>query len=98
MACRGIKSRLMNEQSRPLDNPVNSTDSSRQAKVPPGSSQQPAMFSSKPPEGSRMPIAAWGVAGLVVLGLIVGLVFATRHKSQAPPNTVQPLAAYAAEL
>ena len=45
-----------------------------------------------------MPIAAWGVAGLVVLGLIVGLVFATRHKSQAPPNTVQPLAAYAAEL
>jgi Protein of unknown function (DUF2393) len=45
-----------------------------------------------------MPIAAWGVAGLVVLAVIVGLVFATRHKSQAPPNTVQPLAAYAAEL
>ena len=45
-----------------------------------------------------MPIAAWGVAGLAVLAVIVGLVFATRHKSQAPPNTIQPLAAYAAEL
>jgi Protein of unknown function (DUF2393) len=45
-----------------------------------------------------MPIAAWGVAGLVVLAVVLGLVFATRHKSQAPPNTIQPLAAYAAEL
>ncbi|WP_353064046.1 DUF2393 family protein [Tunturibacter psychrotolerans] len=45
-----------------------------------------------------MPIAPWGVAGLVVLAVILGLVFATRHKSQAPPNTIQPLAAYAAEL
>jgi hypothetical protein len=45
-----------------------------------------------------MPIAAWGVAGLVVLAVILGLIFATRHKSQAPPNTIQPLAAYAAEL
>ncbi len=56
------------------------------------------MFSSKPPEGGRMPIAAWGVAGLVVLAVILGLVFATRHKSQPPPNTIQPLAAYAADL
>jgi hypothetical protein len=98
MACCGIKSRLMNEQSRPLDKPVNSPDSSRQAQVPEGGSPQPAMFSSKPPEGGRLPIAAWGVAGLVVLAVILGLVFATRHKSQAPPNTIQPLAAYAAEL
>jgi Protein of unknown function (DUF2393) len=45
-----------------------------------------------------MPIAAWGVAGLVVLAVVLGLVFATRHKSQAPPSTIQPLAAYAAEL
>lgn len=45
-----------------------------------------------------MPIAAWGVAGLVVLAVILGLVFATRHKSQAPTNTIQPLAAYSAEL
>ena len=56
------------------------------------------MFSSKPPEGGGVPIAAWGVAGLVVLILLLGLVFATRHKSQASPNTIQPLAAYAAEL
>ena len=45
-----------------------------------------------------MPIAAWGVAGLAVLAVILGLVVATRHKPQAPPNTIQPLAAYASEL
>ena len=45
-----------------------------------------------------MPVAAWGVAGLVILAVILGLLFATRHKSQAPSNTIQPLAAYAAEL
>src|ERR1700677_712142 len=98
LACCGIKSRLMNEQSRPLHNPVNSTDSPRQTPVAPGISPQPAMFSSKPPEGGRLPVAAWGVAGLVVLAVILGLVFATRHKPQAPPTTIQPLAAYAAEL
>jgi Protein of unknown function (DUF2393) len=56
------------------------------------------MFESKPPEGSGVPAAAWGVAGLVVVVVLIGLVFATRHKPQASPNTIQPLAAYAAEL
>jgi hypothetical protein len=56
------------------------------------------MFESKPPQGGGVPVAAWGVAGLVVLVVLIGLVFATRHKSQALPNTIQPLAAYAAEL
>jgi hypothetical protein len=56
------------------------------------------MFASKPPEGGGVPVAAWGVAGLVVLVVLLGLVFATRHKSQASPNTIQPLATYAAEL
>ncbi|MBB5341235.1 DUF2393 family protein [Tunturiibacter gelidoferens] len=56
------------------------------------------MFESKPPEGGGVPAAAWGVAGLVVVVVLIGLVFATRHKPQASPNTIQPLAAYAAEL
>jgi Protein of unknown function (DUF2393) len=56
------------------------------------------MFESKPPEGGGVPVAAWGVAGLVVLAVIVGLIFATRHKPQTSPNTIQPQAAYAAEL
>jgi hypothetical protein len=92
----------MNEQSRPLDNPVNPSDSSQRATPPPGSSepgsQQPAMFESKPPEGGGVPMTAWGVAGLVVVAVIVGLIFATRHKPPASPNTIQPLAVYAAEL
>jgi hypothetical protein len=92
----------MNEQSRPLDKPVNPSDSSHHVAIPPGSSEagsrQPGMFESKPPEGAGVPVAAWGVAGLVVLAVIVGLVFATRHKPQASLNTIQPLATYAAEL
>ena len=56
------------------------------------------MFSNKPPEGGGTPIAVWGVAGLAVLAVVIGLLFATRHKPQLPPNTIQPLAAYAADL
>jgi hypothetical protein len=56
------------------------------------------MFSTKPPEGGGTPVIAWGVAGIVVLAVVVGLLFATRHKAQAPPNTPQPLAAYAPNL
>jgi hypothetical protein len=33
-----------------------------------------------------------------VVAVVVGLLFATRHKPQPPSNTVQPLAAYAANL
>jgi hypothetical protein len=100
MATSGIKSPLMSEQRGPLDSPVDSS-SSQGTPIPPRSetgSGQPTMFASKPPEGGGVPVAAWGVAGLVVLVVLLGLVFATRHKSQASPNTIQPLAAYAAEL
>jgi hypothetical protein len=56
------------------------------------------MFASKPPEGGGIPVMAWGVAGLVVLVVLVGLLLATRHKDGAPANTVQPLAPYGASL
>jgi Protein of unknown function (DUF2393) len=56
------------------------------------------MFAPKPPEGGETSFVAWGVAGVVILAIVVGLLFATRHKAQAPPNTPQPLAAYAPNL
>jgi hypothetical protein len=40
----------------------------------------------------------WIIAGLVVLAVVGGLVFAGRKKAEVPPNTVLPLAAYAANL
>ncbi len=40
---------------------------------------------------------AWGVAGLAVLVVVAVLVMMGRHKTAAP-NTVQPLAAYAASM
>jgi len=96
----------MSEQRPPLDilvNPSDSlqTDPTRNPTTESGNSEsnrQSAMFLSKPPEGGGVPVAAWGIAGLAVLAVVIGLIFATRHKSQAPPNTIQPLAAYAAEL
>jgi hypothetical protein len=56
-----------------------------------------AMFATKPPEGGGIPVMAWGVAGLAVLVVLVVLLIAGRHKA-AGPATVQPLAAYAANL
>jgi hypothetical protein len=56
------------------------------------------MFAAKPPEGGGAPLAVWGVAGLVVLLLIGGLVLVGRHKAPPSLNTVQPLAAYAPNL
>src|ERR1700733_1797546 len=58
----------------------------------------PEMFAAKPPEDGGAPLAVWGVAGLVVLLLIGGLLFAGRHKAAPSPNTIQPLAAYAPNL
>lgn len=55
------------------------------------------MFASKPAEHTGVPLMAWGVAGLVVLAVIAGLVIATRRRP-ALPNTVQPVAAYSASL
>ena len=62
-----------------------------------GESRVPAMFAEKPAQGDGIPLMAWGVAGLVVLVVIAGLLLATRRKPGLP-RTVQPLAAYAASL
>jgi hypothetical protein len=86
----------MSEPHRPLDPLI---DPSANTAVPPiGNARQPAMFAPKPPEGGETSFMAWGVAGVVILAVVVGLLFATRNKAQAPQNTPQPLAAYASNL
>jgi hypothetical protein len=55
------------------------------------------MFAGKEPGGSGMPLA-WAVAGVVVLAMVTGLIYVGKKKSTAPANTVQPIAAYAANL
>jgi Protein of unknown function (DUF2393) len=85
----GIKSRLMSEPHRP--------DDAANFPLPQASEKNSAMFSSKPPEESGVPLMAWAVAGLVVLVIVVALVLASKHKA-AGPATIQPLAAYAANL
>ncbi len=44
------------------------------------------------------PMAAWGVAALIVVVLVGALVFLGRKKPVAAPNTLQPADAYAANL
>src|SRR6266478_7833175 len=57
------------------------------------------MFAVKQsPEGGGMPLTAWVVAGLLVLAVVAALVFAGRRKAASPVNTIQPPAAYAANL
>jgi Protein of unknown function (DUF2393) len=90
----------MSDLQRPHDistDPSDPSNPSRPVPVAENAARPAEMFSSKPPEGGGIPAVAWGVAGLVVLAVIAGLLFATRRRP-APPNTVQPLAAYAASL
>ena len=67
------------------------------ASASPVSAKESEMFSSKPPEGGGIPMMAWGVAGVVVLAIVLVLVLSGRHKAAAP-LTIQPLATYASSL
>ncbi len=59
----------------------------------------PAIFGTKPPQGGGVPVIAWAVAALVVLLVVLGMIFASRRTgARTPSNSVQPLAAYAANL
>jgi hypothetical protein len=81
----------MSELHRPEDTSLNPPLNSAV------SAKNNEMFASKPPEGGGIPMMAWGVAGLAVLVVVVVLVLMGRNKAVAP-NTVQPLAVYAASL
>jgi hypothetical protein len=80
----------MSEQHRPDETPAKSP-------LNPASATNNQIFASKPPEGSGIPMMAWGVAGLAVVIVVAILALMGRHKAVAP-STVQPLAAYAASL
>jgi hypothetical protein len=61
-------------------------------------SNAPALFSTKAKEASGIPVAAWAVAGLVVLLVVGGLLVFSRGKSSGAKNTIQPPAPYAETL
>jgi hypothetical protein len=87
----------MSEQHQPDDTSVNSPLNPPVPATSPVATKNDAMFASKPPEGGRIPVMAWGVAGLAVLVVLVVLLLTGKHKAAGPP-TIQPLAAYAANL
>lgn len=57
----------------------------------------PDFGSNAPQRGGGMPVSAWIVAGVIVLALLAGIIFAGRKKT-AQITGIQPLAAYAANL
>lgn len=89
---RGIKSRLMSEleQQRTLEAP----DPTKPARTV----GEPAIFGSKPEPTGGFPLAAWGVAALIVLIVVGALIYAGRKKPAAAPNTLLPADAYSASL
>jgi hypothetical protein len=56
------------------------------------------LFAPPAPERTGFPTVAWVVAGLVVLIVLGVLLVAGHRKPPAPGNTLQPIAAYAANL
>jgi Protein of unknown function (DUF2393) len=90
----GIKSRFMSEPQRPDDSTqADSTSNPRRS-----SNSEPEMFGSRPPERAPIPVAAWAIAGLVVLAVVVGLLIVGHRKPSAALNSIQPLAPYASNL
>jgi hypothetical protein len=57
-----------------------------------------AIFGSKPEESAGFPVAAWGVAALIVIVVVGALVFAGRKKPAPAPSTLQAADAYATSL
>ncbi|MDE3105089.1 MAG: DUF2393 family protein [Acidobacteriota bacterium] len=75
---------------------------SEQQPIPaPGSASKPeteTLFRSRQPEQPSTSLAVWGVAGAVVLVVVLGLVMLGRRSSGPALNVIQPLAGYAGSL
>jgi hypothetical protein len=56
------------------------------------------IFTPEPEEREGLPLAAWGMAALIVVVVVGALVLAGRKKPVTVPNTLQPEDAYAASL
>ena len=57
-----------------------------------------SLFTPEPEKRGGLPLAAWGVAALIVIVVFGALVIAGRKKPAPLPNTLQPPDAYAANL
>jgi Protein of unknown function (DUF2393) len=86
----------MSELKRPDDS--TQADSTLDPRRTSDSDSAPEMFASRPPERAPIPIAAWAIAGIVVLAVVVGLVIVGHRKPSAAANSIQPLAPYASSL
>jgi Protein of unknown function (DUF2393) len=88
----------MSELQRPDDsNQGDSTFDPRSKRENPSQASS-QMFTSGQPERTAIPIAAWAIAGLAVLVVVIVLLFVGHRKPSTPLNSIQPLAPYASSL
>jgi hypothetical protein len=80
----------MSDQQQPSLNQPGSTKQNAAA--------EPAIFGSQPDERPSYPMAAWGVAALIAIVLVGGLVYIGHKQPAAAPSTLQPADAYAVSL
>jgi hypothetical protein len=80
----------MSEQEQPSLNRIGSK--------PGGTAAETGIFGSQPEERVGLPLAAWGVAALIVAVLAGVLIYVGWKKPAAAPSTLQPADAYAASL
>jgi hypothetical protein len=66
--------------------------------APKGATGEAPIFAEELEERGGFPLAAWGVAALIVVVLVGAFVFLGRKKPAAAPNTLLPADAYAASL
>ena len=74
-----------------------SVDAARQG-GPSGPGGERPIFTPEPEQRGGLPLAAWGVAALIVIVVVGALVIAGRKKPAPVLNTLQPADAYAASL
>jgi hypothetical protein len=65
---------------------------------PAASDPEPGLFGSAPEQRSGTPLAAWAIAALAVVVLVVVLASITGKKAAPAPSTLQPADGYAASL
>lgn len=75
-----------------------SADASTQVSVSGTGQQREPLFGTRPPEPRETPWMAWGIAGGIVVLLLLSVLVFTHHKAGPAANTILPPAAYASSL
>jgi hypothetical protein len=81
-----------------VEQPLNGPQGEQRPEAAGGPTADASLFGSKPDDRPDYPVAAWGVATLILLAAVGALIYMGRKKPAAAPSTLQPVDAYASTL